>query len=261
MPVSGLELGLLILSLDGNLSSDGLLWVLLVVGELGKRLIVALARWVRRPERLVVQLAWSSLGRSGAMRDGWILLKNLAIGVEGVCVLGTLREVLVLQLRVVILTLSCSKLLRSIVIVLNVGDRSAKCDLLANLASLDWVGLNVSWLDQHFTRILFATEVLLDLNEVGHVLVGGLNLDLDHALGLERLLVSNSYLVSAILLSANVSLQGHVWVTNACVGHASEQDLIDGGALFHWVSPDVGRVNYDLSRVVSVLVHSGCIQK
>ena len=160
-----------------------------------------------------------------------------------------------------ILTLSCSKLLRSIVIVLNVGDRSAKCDLLANLTSLDWVRLNVSWLDQHFTRILFATEVLLDLNEVGHVLVGRLNLDLDHALRFERLLVSNSYLVSAILLSANVSLQGHVWVANACVGHASEQDLIDGGTLFHWISPDVGWVNDDFSWVVSILVHSSCIKK
>ena len=98
MPVSRLELRLLILSLDGNLPGDWLLWVLLVVGELGERLIVALARRVRRPERLVVQLAWSSLGRGGAMRNGRILFKNLAIGVEGVCVLGTLREVLVLQL-------------------------------------------------------------------------------------------------------------------------------------------------------------------
>ena len=260
MPVSRLELGFLILSLDGNLPGDWLLWVLLVVGELGERLIVALARRVRRPERLVVQLTWSSLRRGGAMRNRRILLKNLAIGVEGVCVLGTLREVLVLQLRVVVLTLSSSELLRSIVIVLNVGDSSAKCDLLANLASLDWVRLNVSWLDQHFTRILFATEVLLDLNEVGHVLVGRLNLDLDHALRLEWLLVTNSNLMSAILLSAYVSLQGHVWVTNARVGHTSDQDLIDGGTLFDRISPDVGRVDHDLSRVVSVLVHSSCIK-
>ena len=94
--VRHLELGLLFLSLDGHLASDRLLGVLLVVGELGQRLIVAALRRVRWPKRFVVQRARSCLGRSGPVWNRWVLFQDLAMGVEEVCMLGTLREVLVL---------------------------------------------------------------------------------------------------------------------------------------------------------------------
>ena len=169
--MSHLELGLLFLSLDRHLASDRLLGVLLVVGELGQRLIVAALGRVRWPKRFVVQRARSCLGRSGPVRNRWVLFQDLAMGVEEVSVLGTLREVLVLQLRVMVLALRCRKVLRSVVVVLHVRNSAAKGHLLSMLALLNWVSQDVTWLDQYFTWVLLTAEVLLNLNKVSHVLI------------------------------------------------------------------------------------------
>ena len=167
-----LELGLFLFALDGHLASNRLFRVLLVVGELGQRLIVASLGRVRWPKWFVVHRAWSSFRRRGPVWDSWVLFQDLAMGVEGVGVLGALRKVLILQLGVVVFALRRSKQLRSVVVVLHVRNGAAKGHLPADLTLLDRIGQDVTWLDHDLTRVLLTAEVLLDLIEVSHVLIG-----------------------------------------------------------------------------------------
>ena len=198
----GLEFGLFLFALDGHLASDWLLRVFLVVGELGQRLIVASLWRVRWPKWFVVLSAWSCFRRGWPVRDRWVLFKDLAIGVEGIGVLGALREVLILQLGVMVLALRRRKVLRSVIVVLHVRNSAAKGHLPTDLASLNWISQDVTWLDHNLTWVLLTSEVLLYLNEVGHVLVSRLDLNLDHALWLEGFLVSNLNLMCSVLLTA-----------------------------------------------------------
>jgi len=72
----------------------------------------------------------------------------------------------------VVLTSSLLKQLRPVVVILHVRDRSAKCYLFAYSTLLHGVGQDVTRRDVNFTRVLLVAEVLLDLDKVGHVVVG-----------------------------------------------------------------------------------------
>ena len=157
-----------------------------------------------------------------------------------------------------VLALRRRKVLRSVVVVLHVRNSAAKGHLLSMLSLLNWVSQDVTWLDQYFTWVLLTAEVLLNLNKVSHVLVRWLDFHLDHALRLERLLISHFNLTCSVFLAGDVSLDSHVRITDRSVSHPTDQDLIDGGSFLHWVSPDVGWVNKHFLRIFTVWVHASC---
>ena len=68
------------------------------------------------------------------------------MSIKGIGLFGSLGERLILKHRIMVLSLNPCKLLRPVIIVLHVGHRSTKGNLLANLTFLDRVGANVWWL-------------------------------------------------------------------------------------------------------------------
>ena len=161
-----LELGLLFLALDGHFASEGLLGVLDVLGERGDRLVVASLGGVGGLERLVVLDERRSLGLRCAVRDLWVLFKDLLVRIEGVRMFGPLAEWLILHHRLRVFAFSLSKILGSIVVVFHVDRRASKIHLFAVLASLNRVSSNVRWLNDDVCRVLLRAIVLLDLHEV-----------------------------------------------------------------------------------------------
>ena len=105
------------------------------------------------------------------MRNWRVFFENLAICVEGMRLLGTLREGLLLEFGLVVLALHGGEKLRPVVLVLHVGDRAAKGDPLAGLAFLRWVCQDIAGRDHNLSRVLWILIVFLNLYEVSHVLV------------------------------------------------------------------------------------------
>lgn len=172
--MSGFELFLVFLTLNGHPASKRLLRVLQVCGERSERLVVASLGWIRRLEGLTVVV--SDVRRSWLrrpMRQQWVFFKNLSVRVEVALSsgLGPLREILFLKHGLVIRTFSIRKDLGPVVVILDVGDRAAKGDPLAGLAFLRWVCQDIAGRDHNLSRVLWILIVFLNLDEVGHVLV------------------------------------------------------------------------------------------
>ena len=99
-----------------------------------------------------------------------------------------------------IFTFSSLELFWPIVVVTHVGHSTSKVNLPAMLASLDRIGLNVWWVGDDFSWILFISEVLLYVSIVRFVLISCSVVSLlDSALRLETFLVSGSDLNVSIL--------------------------------------------------------------
>ena len=252
-----LEFGLVLLLLVYNLALELPLRVFFVGRELGNGLVVANAGRVRRLERLVVHHCWGCLRPLGPVRDGRVLLKDLLVGVEQIFGSHALREWLLLQHTLVVLSLDFGEHLGALVVILHVGSLAAKVDLPARLAALDGVGPDVGRANDDIAGVLLVQEVFLDFDEVGLVFVCGLHLLLDHALGTEGLLVSGLDLRRAVFQTSHAALRRLVRVAQTGVSWLREQHFVDGLALPDRVGLDVRQVADHLSRVITRLVHAG----
>ena len=145
-----------------------------------------------------------------------------------------------------VLTLSLCKLLRPVVVVFHVRDRASKVNLLTNLTFLYGVSSNVRRLYDHISRVLFAPEVLLDLDKVSLMFICSSVISLlNPALILEAFLISNSNLSFTVFFACQSCNRSFVWVAKAVIARFHEQDLIDGCTLLNRVGTDVGWVDHD----------------
>ena len=146
-----------------------------------------------------------------------------------------------------ILTLCIRKELWPVIVVLHVGDRAAEVDLLAVLAILNGVGADIWRHSDDITRVLLAPEVLLDLDEVSLMVIGGPVVSLFNlALVLEAFLISGLDLSLTVFFACQTADRWFVRVGDCIVGRLHEEDLVDGGALLDGVRADIGRVDHDL---------------
>ena len=143
-----------------------------------------------------------------------------------------------------IFTFSSNEFLWSIVVVTHVGNSTSKVNLLAMLTPLDRISLNVGWVRDDISWILFTSEVLLDVSIVRFMFVGCTVVSLlDSALELESLFITSSNLLFSIFDSCN-RLNGRLeLITKAVVAWFTKQYLVDTRAFFDGVSPDIRRVN------------------
>ena len=105
------------------------------------------------------------------MRQHWVLLKNLAVSIEVASRLNALRERLVLQHLRMVLTLSLGEVFRPVVVALNIRDCTSEGDLSADLTFLYRISKDISGRNHDFPWVLLVSIILLDLNEVRHVLI------------------------------------------------------------------------------------------
>ena len=99
-----------------------------------------------------------------------------------------------------IFTLSSQELFWPIVVVAHIGHSSSKVNLSTMLAFLDRVSLNVRWIGDDLSWVLFISEVLLDVCVVRFMLIGCTVISLlDSALRLEPFFVTSSDLNFTIL--------------------------------------------------------------
>ena len=189
-------------------------------------------------------------------RSVWIvtiLTNDLPVGVEEMSLLGLLRELLaIMDLFCGLLNLQAlfdSHLFGSVIVILNVGNLSTKGSILANISSLGRVGEHVAWPNHDLTTVLLRSEVLLNLFEVFHVLVGGV-CGLSNMLGrTEGLLVSSCNLLGAIYLTAHHGLGSLLeGVADGVVGWSHEL-LRFTTALLDGAGSDVGWVNLNFLHV------------
>lgn len=169
--MSWLKLGLVVVTLDRDSARDRLLRVFLVDGELFEGLVVAYSGRVGRLEWLVMLHGRGSLRFGSAVGQHGILFEDLLVGIKCILLLYTLRERLLLQFGIVIFALQSCHLLGPVKVVLNVGHSASKGYLSANLALLDRICEDIFGRDDDIAWVLLIFVVLLDLDEVGHVLI------------------------------------------------------------------------------------------
>ena len=254
--MSWLELGLVLLTLDWALSLESLFGILLVLGELGKGLVVTLLAWVRWSEWLIVFHTRSSLCALGL---GWhrrVLREHIFGGVENVSLAHLLREWFILEHGSVVFSLSSSEVLGSVIIILHVRNFAAEVDLLAGLTLPDWVGTHVWWSNDDITGVLFVSVVLLNLNVVSHMLErSSVDSFLRICHGSERLLISIVHLFLTILFAGQTTCDRNlIWLTDRKVIRLGEENLVDGRTLLDRLGCDIGWVNNDISWVITILV-------
>ena len=99
-----------------------------------------------------------------------------------------------------IFTFSSLELLWPIVVVTHIGHSSSEVYLSTMLAFLDGVSLNVRWIGDDLSWVLFISKVLLDVCVVRFMLIGCTVISLlDSALRLEPFFVTSSDLNFTIL--------------------------------------------------------------
>ena len=251
--VRRLELGLVLFAFHWHSPLDRLLRVRLVNREAGNGPVVTNFRRVCRLEWLIVRHGRRSHWLGGTLGKRRVFLKDLAARVKGVPFLDSLRERLLLHPRLADGALFCSDKFRPGVVILNVGDFSTKGHLLSDLAFLHWVRSHIGRTNQYLTWVFVAHEVFLDFNVVSHVRIGKSRLCsvFKVRLGLERFLVAHLDLPLAILFATKTLNRRLVWVTERIIAGLAEENSVDGSTFLNGFGSDVGRVNDDLSRVVS----------
>ena len=249
-----LELSPLFLTFDGHLASHRFLRVLLVVGEWSNRLVITFLARVRWFEGLIVFNEGSSLGLGCSVWDRNVLSNNLLICVELVCLLRSLRERLILHHGLRVFAFSLCEVLGPVVVIFHVGDGSAEGDLLSNLTPLNWVSSDVGRCDDHVSWILWVgAEVLLNLDEVGHVTVRGcIQSLLDVRLRLEGLLVAASDLMRAILLPHQTERGWLVLLAHCIIARGTEEYLIDTWSFLDSIRANIGWVDDDFFGVLTI---------
>ena len=149
-----------------------------------------------------------------------------------------------------IFTFSSLELFWPIVVVTHVGHSTSKVNLPAMLASLDGVSLNVGWIGNDLSWVLFTSEVLLNVSIVRFMLIGCTIVSLlDSALELESLFVTSGDLNLSILDPGNRPNGRLVHIAIAVVTRFSKQHLIDTRASLDGVRPDIRRVDLDLLHI------------
>ena len=208
----------LFIVIKSHLASERFLWILFVVGERCKGLVVADTSRVRWPEGPLVLSYRSSRGLELPCDHYIGLFEDRLMRVEGVGLLSSLREWFVLQHAMMVLTFGLCELLRPVKIVLDVRSGSAEEDKAAVSTSLHWHGQDVARRNHDLSRVLIVTVIFLNLNEVVHVRIGRLHSVLHMTLILEWPLVATSDLNVAVLLPPqDVTVDLNVRVSDASV--------------------------------------------
>ena len=242
----GLELRRLYLALDDRFASDWLLGVFLVIGEWANSLVIARLGRIRWFEGSIVLDGWSSLGLGCSVWNRDVFSNSILVRIEEMSLLNHLREWFLLKFAVVILTLCPSEFLWSVIVIRHVGDSSSEVYLLAVLTSLNWVSSDIRRLNNDISRVLLASEVLLDLNKVSLMFISSSVISLlDLALILEAFLISDLDLSITVFFAFQTLDRCFVLVANRVVARWHEQDLVDGCALLNGVSANVRWVDHD----------------
>ena len=146
----------------------------------------------------------------------------------------------------VILTLCLSELLWPVVVIGHVGDCTSEVNLFAVLTHLNRVGANVGRLRDDLSRVLLASEVLLDLNEVSLMFISGFIISLlDLALILEAFLISDSDLTFSVFFACQTCDRYFVSVAERVIARFTEQDTVDRCTFLDGFSTDVRWVDHD----------------
>lgn len=191
--------------------------------------------------------------------DRRILLQNLLVSIESVCLLGPLGERFVLHHRLRVFSLSLCEVFGPVVVVLHVWNSSAKRDLQSDLTFLDWIRSNIGRLDHNFSRVFFVAIVFLDLDKVSHVGIRGrVKSLLDLRLRFEWFLVTSRNLYFTIFLPHDILLWGGVLFSNCIVARTLKEHFVDSCAFLDWIGSDVGRVNEDLLWIFSLGIAPRC---
>ena len=149
-----------------------------------------------------------------------------------------------------IFTFSSLELSWPIVVVFHVGHSTSKVNIPAIMASLDWVSLNVGWIGNDLSWVLFTSEVLLNVSIVRFMLIGCMIVSLlDFALKLEPFFVTGSDLNISILDPGNRADGWLVQIAAAIVTRFSKQHFIDTRSFLDGVSSNIRRVDLDLLHV------------
>ena len=179
-----------------------------------------------------------------------ILSNNVFIGVEERSLTDFLGEVLttmdLLNLLSIVVHQRPVQLLRSVKVILHVGDHSGEACVLANLSDLGRVGQDVAWRNHDLSVVLLRAEVLLHVFILLHVLVGSVSRLSDMLCRLEVLLINLQ--ITSLLSDHSPSclLEG---VSNGIVSVPAKENCILL-ALLHGTSSDIWRVNLNLFHVV-----------
>jgi len=129
-------------------------------------------------------------------------------------------------------------------------------NLLAVSSTLHRVCRDVAGSDIDFTRVLGVFEVLLNLDEVSHVGVGGLNGVLHYRLGFECFFVATFNLLFAVLF-ARQGRNGHlILLAKGVVAGSGEEHFVDGWAFLHGLTGDVWKVDKNFFGVICLSVHA-----
>jgi len=128
-----------------------------------------------------------------------------------------------------------SKLLRTVKVAHDVGNLTTECGIGANMACLWRVDKTVTGWNHDFVVVLRVTEILCDLFEIFHMLVGGVS-RLSNVLSWPE-----CFFVAVLDLSLTVLLHDYLerglleGVTDSVVAALAEECVLDGGASLHRV--------------------------
>ena len=118
------------------------------------------------------------------------------------------------------------------------------------LTSLDGISLNVGWIGDDLSGILFTSEVLLDVGIVRFMLVSCTIVSLlDSALRLEPLFITASDLNVSMFEPLNLPDGRLEAIAEAVVCRFVEKHLVDGRAVFDGVGPNIRRVDLNLLQL------------
>ena len=149
-----------------------------------------------------------------------------------------------------IFTFSSLELFWPVVVVTHVGHSTSKVNIPAIVASLHWVSLNVGWIGNDLSWVLFTSEVLLNVSIVRFMLIGCMVVSLlDFALKLEPFFVTSGDLNLPIFDPDKIADGRLVQISTAVVSRFSKQHFIDTRSFLDGVCPDIRRVDLDLLQL------------
>ena len=234
-----LELGLLVFVI--HFACHVLVRVLHVLGERAQRFIVASLARVRWLKRLVVVHESGCLWTGLASRDRFVLSNDFQVGVEQLRLLGLLGEgLLLLKFFASESSFSCQSL-GPIIVILHVGDETAKGSVLADAALLRWIRPNIWWRYDDIA-VFIVTVVLLHLLEVLHVLERCFNWMFNVLTRPEGFLVTDLDLAITVLFTHHCLRRVLEWIANRSVAGLGEEDGV-ACTFLHGAGANVWRVN------------------
>lgn len=236
-----------------NLSCQLLWWVLLIFWELSNRFVPAFSWWMRWLEWWSVFVDGWLWRRFRYLGRNWnVFFKELFMAVEIIKFTNSLSEWRILELGNVFLMFLLRQLLWSVVIVSHVGNKWIKVSLLSSLTLLWWVSNEVSGTTDDFARILVTLEVLRNMVQLLHMVIGCLHWFF-HSLGwFELVLVTsgrNLCLIDIPCHNAGACLLERL--ANSIIGRRTEENLVNGGSLLDRISYNVGWINDNVTLTLN----------